>query len=216
MSPANCYRFFRSKQEIKEAVVVGKLLEPVIVAAIGAARTGSASVRLQAVLQEVERAHRSRFLQDRSLHNLVVTAMRENWTSVRHHSERIESVVAQVIADGQAHGVFRHDGRPLRACSNGFVSSVQSCAALLSRLDSSIASCVSHDTSHAWPTSLRVKMAKTKKSVRRAWTAGEKRQMKTMAKAKLGVTKIAKALKRTPGATTVMAAKLGVSLSMRD
>jgi hypothetical protein len=58
-------------------------------------------------------------------------------------------------------------------------------------------------------------MAKAKKIVRRAWTAGEKRQMKTM-KAKLGVTKIAKALKRTPGATTVMAAKLGVSLSMRD
>jgi len=32
--------------------------------------------------------------------------------------------------------------------------------------------------------------------------------MKTMAKAKSGVAKIAKALKRTPGATTVMAAKL--------
>jgi hypothetical protein len=59
-------------------------------------------------------------------------------------------------------------------------------------------------------------MAKANKIVRRAWTSGEKRQMKTMAKAKLGVTKIAKALKRTPGATTVMAAKLGVSLSMRD
>jgi hypothetical protein len=59
-------------------------------------------------------------------------------------------------------------------------------------------------------------MAKAKKIVRRAWTAGEKRQMKTMAKAKLGVMKIVKALKRTPGATTVMAAKLGVSLSMRD
>ena len=40
--------------------------------------------------------------------------------------------------------------------------------------------------------------------------------MKTMAKAKSGVKKISKALKRTPGATTVMAAKLGVSLSMRD
>jgi hypothetical protein len=39
--------------------------------------------------------------------------------------------------------------------------------------------------------------------------------MKAMAKAKSGVTKIAKALKRTPGATSVMAAKLGVSLSMR-
>jgi hypothetical protein len=62
----------------------------------------------------------------------------------------------------------------------------------------------------------RKRMAKAKKIIRRAWTAGDKRQMKTMAKAKLGVTKISKALKRTPGATTVMAAKLGVSLSMRD
>lgn len=87
---------------------------------------------------------------------------------------------------------------------------------LVSGLDSLITSRVLHGTSHASPTRLREKeMAKAKKIVRRAWTAGEKRQMKTM-KAKLGVTKIAKALKRTPGATTVMAAKLGVSLSMRD
>jgi len=58
--------------------------------------------------------------------------------------------------------------------------------------------------------------AKTKIIIRRAWTKNDVRQMKTMAKAKSGVKKIAKALKRTPGATTVMAAKLGVSLSMRD
>lgn len=58
-------------------------------------------------------------------------------------------------------------------------------------------------------------MAKTKKVTRRAWTKDDVRQMKAMAKAKAGATKIAKTLKRTPGATTVMAAKLGVSLSMR-
>jgi hypothetical protein len=58
-------------------------------------------------------------------------------------------------------------------------------------------------------------MAKAKKVVRRVWTKGDVRTMKTMAKAKSGVAKIAKALKRTPGATTVMAAKLGVSLSTR-
>jgi len=39
--------------------------------------------------------------------------------------------------------------------------------------------------------------------------------MKTMAKAKSGVDKIAKALKRTP-VTTVIAAKLGINLSRRD
>ena len=59
-------------------------------------------------------------------------------------------------------------------------------------------------------------MAKnTKKIVRREWTKDDIRQMKSMAKAKSGVTKIAKALKRTPGATSTMATKLGVSLSMR-
>ena len=57
-------------------------------------------------------------------------------------------------------------------------------------------------------------MAKAKKIVRREWTKDDVRQMKTMAKAKVGVRKIAKALKRTPGATTAKAATLGVSLSM--
>jgi hypothetical protein len=59
-------------------------------------------------------------------------------------------------------------------------------------------------------------MAKAKKALRRDWTKDDVRTMKTMAKAKSGVIKIAKALKRTPGATSVKAAKLGVSLSMRD
>ena len=43
-------------------------------------------------------------------------------------------------------------------------------------------------------------MAKTKKIVRRAWTKGDVRQMKAMARAKAGVKKISRALKRTPGA----------------
>lgn len=58
-------------------------------------------------------------------------------------------------------------------------------------------------------------MAKSKKAVRRAWSKDDIRTMKTMAKARSGVSKIAKALKRTPGATRVIAAKIGVSLSMR-
>lgn len=59
-------------------------------------------------------------------------------------------------------------------------------------------------------------MAKAKKKiVRREWTKADVKQMKTMAKAKAGVRKISKSLKRTPGATAAMATKLGVSLSMR-
>jgi hypothetical protein len=56
---------------------------------------------------------------------------------------------------------------------------------------------------------------KMKKVIRRAWSKEDLRTLKTMAKSKAGVAKIAKALKRTPGATSVMAAKRGVSLSTR-
>jgi hypothetical protein len=65
------------------------------------------------------------------------------------------------------------------------------------------------------PQYVGVIMARAKKVVRRAWTKDDVRTMKTMAKARSGVVKIARALKRTTGATSVMAAKLGVSLSMR-
>jgi len=61
------------------------------------------------------------------------------------------------------------------------------------------------------------KTKKTKKTAtkRREWTKEDVRQLKSLAKQKAGVTKIARALKRTPGATTVKAHILGVSLSTR-
>jgi hypothetical protein len=61
------------------------------------------------------------------------------------------------------------------------------------------------------------KMAKSKKKkiVRREWTKEDVRQMKKLARAKAGVIKISKSLNRTPGATQVMAGKLGISLSTR-
>jgi hypothetical protein len=58
-------------------------------------------------------------------------------------------------------------------------------------------------------------MAKKKKVVLRRWTKDDVRLLKSMARDKKGAKKIAKALKRTVGATTVMAAKRGVSLSTR-
>jgi hypothetical protein len=55
---------------------------------------------------------------------------------------------------------------------------------------------------------------KAKKPARRAWSKDDVKTLKAMARSRAGVRKIAKALKRTPGATTVKAAKLGISLSM--
>lgn len=117
MSPANFYRFFGSKQAIKEAVV-GKLFDEAILAAVGAAHSGaSATHRLQAILQAIQRLHADRSVYDKRLHELVVTAMRENWTIVGPYTAQIETIVAEVIADGQGHGEFRYAEPPILARS---------------------------------------------------------------------------------------------------
>ena len=55
---------------------------------------------------------------------------------------------------------------------------------------------------------------KTKKRIRREWTKSDVKTLKSMAR-KTPVAKIAKALKRTPGATAAKAHLLGVSLDTR-
>jgi hypothetical protein len=54
-----------------------------------------------------------------------------------------------------------------------------------------------------------------KKRVKRAWTGENVRTLKAMAKKKTGAEKIAKALKRSVGATRQKAFSLGVSLDSR-
>jgi AcrR family transcriptional regulator len=106
MSPANVYRFFPSKHAI-ESTVAGVLLDEVVRAAGEAARRdGSAAERLRAVLQTLERLHAARWVHDRRLHELVVTAIGQNWSVTSAYAHRLSSVVAEVISEGQARGEF--------------------------------------------------------------------------------------------------------------
>jgi hypothetical protein len=54
-----------------------------------------------------------------------------------------------------------------------------------------------------------------KKAKRREWTKDDVRELKSLARQKTPVAKIAKSLKRTPGATQQKAFSLGVSLDSR-
>ena len=65
----------------------------------------------------------------------------------------------------------------------------------------------------AAPTTLEQRMPK--KSKRREWTKDDVRELKALARQKTPVAKIAKSLKRTPGATQQKAFSLGVSLDSR-
>jgi AcrR family transcriptional regulator len=114
MSPANVYRFFRSKDEINDAVG-HRLLDDVIAAvATIAAREASASERLRAVLTALERLNTERFTVEKKLHDLVAIAISENWPMVLEYVERMDGILAGIIADGMARGEFRN-GDPVRA-----------------------------------------------------------------------------------------------------
>lgn len=107
MSPANIYRFFRSKDEINDAV--GRLLLGEVLAAMAeiAARDGPAGERLRAIFTTLEQMNTERFTVEKKLHDLVAVALTENWRIVFDYVDRMDAVIASVIADGMARGEFR-------------------------------------------------------------------------------------------------------------
>ena len=104
MSPANVYRFFSSKRAI-DGAAVDELLEAALIAVSESARNPSTAIdRLRAVLQAAHRLNVQRFQNEKRLHELVVTAMREQWPEIEASAERMTLVLAEIVGAGQARG----------------------------------------------------------------------------------------------------------------
>ena len=104
MSPANVYRFFRSRQQIEEAVVT-EALDDVFKAASTAAETGaSPSHRLEAVIRAIAERHARRRTDDIRVHELVAEASEARWPVALAHEGSIAGLLASLIAAGQAAG----------------------------------------------------------------------------------------------------------------
>jgi AcrR family transcriptional regulator len=112
MSPANVYRFFRSKDEINDAVGHRLLDEVISAAAAIAARDVSAAERLRALLTALPRLNTERFTVEKKLHDLVAIAISENWPMVHEYVERMDGIIAGIVADGIKGGEFRA-GNPM-------------------------------------------------------------------------------------------------------
>lgn len=115
MSPANVYRFFRSKDEINEAVGYRLLDDVTSAAAAIAAREAPAAERLRAVLSAMEKTNTERFTVEKKLHDLVAVAIGENWPMVHEYVDRMDGILAGIVADGMARGEFRKDDPVLAA-----------------------------------------------------------------------------------------------------
>jgi len=106
MSPANIYRFFTNKSEINEAVCVGLLGKIEAEAEKIAASRSTATQRIRNLFGAVEKTHHKRYMFDRKLHDLIDTAISENWAIMRRHNECVAAILEQIIASGMASGEF--------------------------------------------------------------------------------------------------------------
>lgn len=106
MSSANIYRFFPSKMAINEALCE-KLLKTLLAAATAAASGhGSPSERVFNLLMTLHRHHRDHLTNQERVHEMVLVAMEEDWSSIEAFIKTCKGMVAKLIAEGQTAGEF--------------------------------------------------------------------------------------------------------------
>jgi AcrR family transcriptional regulator len=126
MSPANVYRFFGAKSEINAAVAqllmneVERALEAI------ARRATPAAERLRAIVLANEEMNAARYTADRKLHDMVEAALVENWPTISAHIDRIDAILADVVADGMRSGEFA-PGDSARAAALVNIACVRFC-----------------------------------------------------------------------------------------
>ncbi|MBN9042277.1 MAG: TetR family transcriptional regulator [Rhizobiales bacterium 62-47] len=107
MSPANVYRFFPSKDAIRQGVAQRLMSEVEEAAQAIAVAPGPAAERLRQMLTTIHHMNSERYVGDSKLHEMVAIAMEEDWAVCKTHMERIIGIIAEVIAAGAATGEFQ-------------------------------------------------------------------------------------------------------------
>jgi AcrR family transcriptional regulator len=107
MSPANVYRFFESKESIKAAVVDATLRrQENIVCSITRTKC-SAGSKLKMLIVEMYGNARKQYLNDRNMHEIVLSATRERWPVADEHLARMREVYIQIVDSGVHMGEFK-------------------------------------------------------------------------------------------------------------
>ena len=106
MSQSNVYRYFTAKSEINEAVCMDLLGKIEADAAKSAASRGTAAQRIRNLFGSVKKINTKQYIMDRKLHDLIETAIIENWAIMLRHTEHMTAILEQIIVSGMASGEF--------------------------------------------------------------------------------------------------------------
>lgn len=106
MSPANVYRFFSSKAELLEGVCARMLVQSEELARHHANLPLSAEERLRKYSLAQYHFTKSMMMTEQKVHEMVVVAIEQSWSVIEAHIDRLQGIMAEVIADGMAKGEF--------------------------------------------------------------------------------------------------------------
>ena len=106
MSTANVYRFFPSRDAIKESIC-GRVVNEVADIALAIARTNApAGEKLSQLLTAVHHHKKMTLVKEKRMHDLIVAAMQENWAIMKAHNERMVTIIEAIICEGVEAGEF--------------------------------------------------------------------------------------------------------------
>ena len=96
MSPANVYRFFPSRDAINESIC-GRALNEVADIALAIARANAPAMeKLDRLLTAVYRHNKTKLVEEKHMHDLIVAAMQDNWAIIRTHTERMVTILEAI------------------------------------------------------------------------------------------------------------------------
>jgi AcrR family transcriptional regulator len=126
MSPANVYRFFDSKDAIRDAMCQRLLEQEHAMVEEIIASPGTAAARHERIILAINDYNRCQFVKDKRMHEMVEVAIAENWEAVRNHCDALKGYYARVIAEGIASGEFAKSD-PVATAESFFVLSAGLC-----------------------------------------------------------------------------------------
>ncbi|MER9236660.1 TetR/AcrR family transcriptional regulator [Mesorhizobium sp. M0622] len=109
MSTANVYRFFPSRDAIKESIC-GRVVNEVADIALAIAHTNApAGEKLGQLLTAVHHHKKMTLVKEKRMHDLIVAAMQENWAIIKVHIERMVTTLGVIIREGIESSEFKVD-----------------------------------------------------------------------------------------------------------
>ncbi|MEN3149631.1 TetR family transcriptional regulator [Neorhizobium sp. IRAMC:178] len=100
MSTANIYRFFPSRAVINRSICGRFLAETVQCAESISRMRAPAQEKLANLLICLHQNRKTTFIQEKTVHDLIVVATEENWAIARTHGDEIAAIIEMIVSEG--------------------------------------------------------------------------------------------------------------------